>query len=292
MENVRSKLVVISWWSNCLGLTCLRQLAKHTRQRDIYVVQVGKTQRQKERFRAYMPPSVKELPYAQEAAAEHCRVIEAVSYRLLVDQAGLWFIDHDTFVYEDCQPWLNRMDRVFSCSNLCLCHPRPSNGPAITNPAFWLSPRRLPPDLPSLAVIPYRQTRAAKRPYAIRRRAELIMPEKDTLVLAKEFLAARGMACDFPLKGNGLWAAAPARSMPPFPRHQHLSGLYLLAGPVLPEQFFQWMRECVQRFTLFYETCPHAWLAAEDPVLLRRLREFQKAVGISPGRRLKEIEDG
>jgi len=44
---MKSDLVVISWWSNCLGLACLHNLATYTRNRNIYVVQVGKRSNKK-----------------------------------------------------------------------------------------------------------------------------------------------------------------------------------------------------------------------------------------------------
>jgi len=49
---MRSDYVVISWWSNCLGLTCLDRLIKNinNRKRKIYVIQVGKQEKQKELF--------------------------------------------------------------------------------------------------------------------------------------------------------------------------------------------------------------------------------------------------
>ena len=76
---MKSDLVVISWWSNCLGLACLHNLATYTRNRNIYVVQVGKTEQQKERFRPHLPPGVEELPYPPDRSAEDWRVREAVA---------------------------------------------------------------------------------------------------------------------------------------------------------------------------------------------------------------------
>lgn len=271
---MRSDLVVISWWSNCLGLACLHNLAYYTADRNIYVVHVGKPEEQKERFRAHLPPVVQELPYPPHRGGEDWRVREAVARELLGDRAGLWFIDHDLFVQEDCEGWLDDMDRRLEGSNVCLCHPSPVRGPSITNPAFWLSPLRFPPGMPSFARLPYQEEPVASRPYALRQSAALIMPEKDTLVAAKEFLQKRGMVCGFPLTEGDRWPEGP----PPFPRCEHIGGLYTFSGEVPPESLHDWVARCVERFTAFYAACPLAWISIEDPVLMQRLEEFRQAV--------------
>ena len=271
---MRSELVVISWWSNCLGLACLHNLVNYTRDRDIYVVQVGKPEGQKERFRTYLPSTVEELSYPPERPAEDWRVREAVARELLANRDGLWFIDHDLFVLEDCEAWLEEMDRRLERSNVCLCHPSPRRGPAITNPAFWLSPVRFPLGMPSFARLPYREEPVVSRPYALRQSAALIMPEKDTLVAAMEFLQERGMVCGFPLLGEDRMPDGPA----PFPCFEHIGGLYTFTGEMPPEALHDWVARCVERFTAFYKVCPREWIAAEDPVLLERLEEFQRAV--------------
>jgi hypothetical protein len=271
---LRSDLIVISWWSNCLGLTCLYNLAQHTRNRNIYVVQVGKTEAQKERFRVYLPPAVEELPYPPERSAEDWRVRETVARELLGGREGLWFIDHDLFVQEDGEGWLEDMDRRLGRSNVCLCHPAPVRGPSITNPAFWLSPARFPPGMPSFARLPYQEDPVVSRPYALRQAAALIMPEKDTLVAAMEFLRERGMVCTFPIAERDRVAGGPAA----FPRFAHIGGLYTFTGEGLPEPLLEWGTRCVKVFSAFYEACPQEWVEAEDPVLLERLGEFQRLV--------------
>jgi hypothetical protein len=273
---MRSELVVISWWSNCLGLACLHNLVKYTCQRKIYVVQAAKLEGQKERFRAYLPPGVEELPYPQERSGEDWRVREAVARELLSDRDGLWFIDHDLFVLEDCEGWLEDMDRRFTGIDACLCHPAPRRGPSITNPAFWLSPLRFPPEMPSFARLPYQEDPRAIRPYAPRegRSAALIMPEKDTLVAAMEFLAERGMVCGFPLSEGDRVADGPA----PFPRYEHIGGLYTFTGGLPPEMLHGWLARCLGHFGRFYASCPPSWVHIEDPVLMRRMDEFRQAL--------------
>lgn len=271
---MRSVLVVISWWSNCLGLACLHSLARYTHDRHIYVVQVGKPEEQKERFRGRLPSNVEELPYPPDQGAEDWRVRETVARELLGDHEGLWFIDHDLFVQEDCEGWLVGMDRRFDGSNVCLCHPAPRRGPAITNPAFWLSPVRFPPGMPSFARLPYREEPVAARPYALCQPVALAMPEKDTLVAAMEFLQQRGMVCGFPLADGERAPNGPAL----FPRHEHIGGLYTFTGESPPELLLDWAARCVRRFTAFYETCPRDWVSIEDPVLLQRLETFRRAV--------------
>lgn len=270
---MRSDLVVISWWSNCLGLTCLHRLVQHTRNRQIYVVQVGKPEGQKERFRVYLPPDVQELPYGPDRPGEDWRVREAVARELLADREGLWFVDHDLFFQEEVEPWLEEMDRRLAESNVCLCHPLPQRGPSITNPAFWLSPPRFPAGMPGFARLPYREDPVASRPYAVRQSAALIMPEKDTLVAAMEFLRGRGMVCGFPLAEGDRLPGGP----PPLPHCEHLGGLYTFTGQVPPPALHGWATRCVEQFTAFYAGCPPGWVAVEDPVLMARLEEFRQA---------------
>ena len=281
---VKSDLVVISWWSNCLGLACLHNLVERrhensrrpTRERNIYVVQAGKPEEQMERFRAYLPPSVEELPYPPERSGEDWRVREAVAREYLGSRSGLWFIDHDLFLQEDGERWFEEMDGRLEATDVCLCHPAPRRGHSITNPAFWLSPVRFPPGMPSFARVPYQEDPAAIQPYAPRedRPAALIMPEKDTLVAAMEFLQERGMVCGFPLTEKDRLPEGPA----PFPRYEHIGGLYTFTGGLPPASLYDWLARCVERFTEFYAASPPEWVAIEDPVLMKRLEEFRRAV--------------
>jgi hypothetical protein len=227
---VRSDLVVISWWSNSLGLACLHSLVEHAPNREIYVIQAGKPVGQMERFRAHMPSSVRELPYAPERSGEDWRLREAIARELLGDQDGLWFIDHDLFVQENCTSWLAEMDRRLEGTDICLCHPAPVRGPSITNPAFWLSPVRFPPGMPSFARMPYQKDPVASRPYAPREQGSrpLVLPEKDTLVAAKEFLQQRNMVLGFPISERDRSPGGPA----PFPRFEHIGGLYTFTGAI------------------------------------------------------------
>jgi hypothetical protein len=264
MRTIRSDLVVISWWSNCLGLACLHNLVNYTRNRNIYFVQVGKPEEQKGRFRAHLPLAVKELPYPASLPAEHCKLIETIARDLLHGCDGLWFFDHDFFVFEDLEPWLANMDRELGRSACCLCHLQPADSPSITSPAFWLSPARFPEGMPGFEPVPYRQMKVSQRPDLVRAQVNLRMPEKDTLVLIREFLAERDMVCGFSLQS--------------FPQHDHLGSLYMFAGEIPPEPLRDWMEDCVERFTAFYTACPPAWVSIEDPVLMQRLEEFRQAV--------------
>lgn len=260
---INSAVVVISWWSNCLGLTCLHYLVEHTQQREIYVVQAGKSAEQKARFSRRLPPGVHELHYANNLPGEHCRIVETVARNLLNHCNGLWFFDHDAFILDDLESWLAQIDKHLEATACCLAH-RQQTGPALTSPIFWLSPTRFPVGMPGFEPIPFKATKTALRPDLFRAPAELSMPEKDTLVAAREFLLARNMVYEFPLQS--------------FPRHTHLGGLYMFAGEILPPSFNQWMRERVEKFTAFYAGCPPAWVAEEDTVLLHQLQEFQRAV--------------
>jgi hypothetical protein len=257
-------------------LACLYKLVEHTRGRNIYVVQAGKPEEQMERFRAYLPPPVEELLYPAERSGEDWRVREAVAHELLGDRDGLWFIDHDLFLRQACTCWLEDMDSRFAELDVCLCHPAPRRGPSITNPAFWLSPVRFPAGMPSFARVPYQEDPAANRPYAPRkgRAAALIMPEKDTLVATMEFLQERDRVCGFPMHEGDQVPGGPA----PFPRHEHLGGLYTFTGGLPPEMLRDWVARCVRQFSAFYATCPSEWVDIEDPILMGRIEEFRQAV--------------
>jgi hypothetical protein len=253
---IKSALVVISWWSNCLALTCLHNLARHAPGRSLYVLQVGKSQAQMERFRHYLPPA--------DLAAEHGPVVEGVVRRLLPEHQGLWFLDHDWFALDPLEPWLSGMDRSLAGSGCCFCHPQDAESLAITSPAFWLAPARLPQELPSFAPVPYTTMDISKRPDLFRAPADLRIPDKDTLVLVREFLTERGLACGY--------------SPQALPAHEHLGGIYLFANEILPEPFHDWVAGCVQRFTAFYSTCPPEWLEIESPILMARLAEFERSI--------------
>ncbi|MBZ0276768.1 MAG: hypothetical protein K8I60_11515 [Anaerolineae bacterium] len=263
-----SSIVVISWWSNCLGLTTLHRLATYTHDRVIRVVQVGKSPEAKARFRRHMPSGVVELDYPEDAPAEHSQVIRDLVLRQLQGEAGVWFFDHDVFLTEDCETWLRTADAGFEQTDICLCvHPSPES-PAITQPAFWVSPVRWPAHITQVDPIPFSPRDASRRPDLFRHEGELRIPEKDTLMLAWETLSAIGRAERYHLMGE------PPSELPPFPAHNHMGGLFLFSGPMLPPGFYGWMRATVTRFNQFYETCD--WREDEDAELLRRLAEFQQ----------------
>jgi hypothetical protein len=280
---LNSQIVVISWWSNCLGLDCLHRLAAYThRQREIFVVQVGKPETQKELFRLYLPVGVRELPYPAVAPGEHSRVIREVCFNLLASSRGIWFIDHDVFLTEPAEHWFQALDAWLVAQDACLCLPLRPPTPAITQPAFWLSPSRWPKAIQSFDPIPFEPQESSRRPDLVRAGGDLRMPLKDTLVEARDQLGDCGLLASFPLQPQDVWNAA----LPPFPTHTHLGGLFFLAGPLHPPAFDQWpparewSAKTVRRLAEFFESCPPEWLAIEEPVLLQRLREFREALHV------------
>ncbi|HJW89098.1 MAG TPA: hypothetical protein VJ436_00510 [Anaerolineales bacterium] len=285
---MHSKIVVISWWSNCLALACLHRLVELVDARQIYVVQVGKPIQQRELFRINLPTRVTELGYPPGGPAEHSRVLEWVSLHALRSEAGLWFIDHDVIIEADIatdhnvsglgclETWLQAADQFLGREKLSLFLPSLNANPAITQPAFWLSPARWPDFTPAFDPIPFEARLESCRPDVYRHDGNLRMPVKDTLIAAREALMQRGLVGFFPL--NPL--DGQASNLQPFPPHIHLGGLSLFSGPVLPPQFTEWMERTVKGFNEFYEHCPAEWLAIEDPVLLERLAEFSKALHV------------
>jgi hypothetical protein len=128
--------------------------------------------------------------------------------------------------------------------------------------------------MPSFARVPYAEDPVASQPYVLRQSMSLIMPEKDTLVAAMEFLRQRGMVCGFPLIEEDRVLGGP----PPFPQFEHIGGLYTFAGDIPPEPLFGWLTRCVEQFTAFFAICPPEWIRIEDTVLLERLGEFRRAL--------------
>ena len=275
---LNSQIVVISWWSNCLGLASLRRLSQLTHNRKIIVVQAGKSAAQRQLFREHLPAGVSELTYPEDEPAEHSRVIREVCLRLLASAEGVWFIDHDVFMEADCEGWFRAADEWLSSMDACLGLPLRPPTPAITQPAFWLSPRRWPASIDTFDPIPFQTQDVSRRPDLYRNDGDLRMPIKDTLVAARDELQAAGKVAFFPLNPQDA-AESPLSA---FPSHSHLGGLFLLAGPVHPPAFEswpparEWTMKTVNGLAQFFEACPAEWLAIEEPVLLQRLEEFRE----------------
>ncbi len=270
-----SIVVVTSWWSNCLALACLHRLAEFAPRRKRVVVQAGKSAAQMERFRAWLPPGTEELPYPPHLPTDDSPMREYLARDALRDFTGAWFFDHDALLRAPAEDWFAAADALFDRTGICLSTAVPREGPGLTQPAYWMSPRRLPPDVPSFDPVPFRAKTYTRRPDLCRLDGRrLAIPEKDTLVRVAEHLAALGLAGTFPLDGE----TARAHALPAFPPHLHLGGIHLYTGPVLPPRFADWMRLVVSSFDRFFAECPKEWLEAEEPELLRRHREFKAAL--------------
>jgi hypothetical protein len=278
-QTLNSQIVVISWWSNCLGLACLGRLTQFTQGRKLNVVQVGKSAEQKRKFRAYLPAGIEELHYPEEAPNEHSRVVQEVCFRLLNSEDGLWFIDHDVFLEENANNWFQAADTWLSGTQACLCLPLRPPTPAITQPAFWISPSRWPQTITSFDPIPFQAQGTSRRPDLYRNNGDLRMPLKDTLVQARDELGSCGKVTYFPLTPQDVMG----NPLPAFPAHTHLGGLFFLAGPTHPAAFEtwsaaeEWSVRTLRRLSSFFESCTPEWLSIEEAVLLQRLAEFREA---------------
>jgi hypothetical protein len=287
---MRSCIVVTSWWSNCLALTCLLRLVEFVPKREIYVMQAGKSDSQMDLFREFLPPGVTELRYPRHLLADDSPMREYLARTALRDHEGAWFIDHDTFLLASADPWFSEADALFDRSDICLCTRRPASGAGVTQPAYWLSPRRLPRGLSSFDPVPFRAKPYARRPDLHRHDGHLAIPGKDTLVQVREELEAGGLTGTLSL-GDDLAGSSFLASFPP---HDHIGGLHLYTGPVrppagMPPAFLDWRWRIVERFEQFFRECPPQWLAIEDPELLRRHREMAIETGCAgqvptPGR--------
>lgn len=259
---MKSSVVIISWWSNSLALYCIAQLRKFCNNRAVYVVQCGKTPRQKKVFSGFLDEDIIELPYPEEAPAEHYCVIEHVIQQSLPDEEGLWFLDHDAFLLEDADNFFDRIDNSVEQAQTCMFTPAQL---PFTIPTFWISPQRIPRDCPGLAPYPNKISEASRRPDMFEKKENLITPQYDTLELAQQFLARRNLAVPIPLSF--------------FPEHQHLGGLHVLLRSAiklkeqasLDERFNRYMAARVKALRDFFSTCPQGWLTPEEDEIIEKL---------------------
>ena len=238
-------------------------------------MQAGKSPGRMASIRPFLPAGVEELHYPEDRPADDGPMREYLALELLRGRDGAWFFDHDAFLLEPAQEWLDAADQYFAAGGMCLCTAVPREGPGLTQPAYWLSPSRWPDGLSSFDPIPFEPKPYAKRPDLYRHSGSgMAIPGKDTLVQVAEELDGMGRASTFPTTA----AAADDHPLPPFPRHEHIGGLHLYTGPADPKKCLGWMREVVPRFERFFSRCPPEWLAIEDPELLRRHEQFRGAL--------------
>jgi hypothetical protein len=128
--------------------------------------------------------------------------------------------------------------------------------------------------MPSFARLPYNEEPLASRPYALRQPASPVMPQKDTLVAAKDFLQERGLVYGYPATEKDRSIEGP----PPFPLYDHIGGLYAFTIKDPPKQMLDWLSQTVAKFTAFFRTCPQKWVETEEPVLLKRLEEYRVTI--------------
>jgi hypothetical protein len=276
---MRSIIVVTSWWSNCLAITCLHRLLVFVHERDIYVIQAGKSDEQMERFRRLLPRGVTELAYPALIAPDDSAMREYLAKDALRDREGAWFFDHDTFLLSPADSFFELADLCFSNNNICLCTRSPLRGSGVTQPAYWLSPLRWPHGLSSFAPVPFQPRPYTRRPDLYRHDQNLALPGKDTLVQVREELESLNMVRSFAPEGGDETNAF----LPPFPRHIHIGGLHLYTGATqphadMPPAFFDWRNHTLMRFDAFFRNCPREWLEIEDPELIRRHEEMMQSL--------------
>lgn len=268
---MRSMIIVTSWWSNCLALTCLHRLLAFAPGREIWVMQAGKSSLQMDRFRKFLPKAVTELPYPDHIGPDDSAMREYLAKDALRDRDGAWFFDHDTFLLTPADQFFEAADEHFANSNMCFCTRSPRPGAGLTQPAYWLSPRRWPEGLSSFAPVPFRFKPYCRRPDLHRHDGNLRLPGKDTLVQVQEELETLNMTGTFPADADD-----PGHHfLTSFPQHIHIGGLHLYTGPTqpltgMPPAYFDWRRHTLLSFDDFFRSCPREWIAIEDPELLRR----------------------
>jgi hypothetical protein len=276
---MHSIIVVTSWWSNSLAITCLHRLKSFVHKRDIFVIQAGKSDEQMERFRLLLPKGVTELPYTAHIAPDDSAMREYLAEDALCDREGAWFFDHDTFLRSPADSFFELFDSHLSKSNVCLYTRRPSKGMGITQPAYWLSPLRWPKGLSSFAPVPFQPRPYTRRPDLYQHDQNLTLPGKDTLVQVREELEAMNMVRNLAIEGGG----SMDDFLLPFPPHIHLGGLHLYTGTTkthidTPPAFLDWRRHTLMSFDAFFRNCPREWLDIEEPELLHRHEEMMKSL--------------
>jgi len=265
---MKSKIVVISWWSNCLGLECLNRLCQYASERDIFVIQVGKQEHVKRSFRNYIPDKVMEIVLPENQNEEHWAVCEWIVRHELTHEKGLWFFDHDLFLLESYNKWLKEMDFYLFSNRLVLAHTTENEKLSITNPLFWISPSRLPKLAPGFSPIPSPENKTiAKTPYEVEDTVPILQrPEKDTLVACSEFLKNIGLATHLNIRKS-------KKELPQLPFFHHMGGLYLLALNKFPKFLEKDVQQLKNELNKILNACPAEWLKSEDNVLINKLNE-------------------
>lgn len=282
---MKSTVVVVSWYSSCLGLRCIHELHRLLPARDIYVIQTGKTADQRRQFRRLLPSGVRSIPYPAVSDGQHGAVLDYTIRKALPDAEGVWFVDHDIYNIEKSLPrWIESMERRVKRSRVCLSVPRPRNmNEPLTIPFFWISPRRLPQQTPSLVSVPsFRDSvshkRLHNRPWAkgsFDSSGQFGQPEKDTLWAALEYLKKRKLTATFQRRKR--WWLPHHMNIP---RHSHFGGIWALGGlyeidrKKAPEELRLFVRAKAAQFLHFFNECPQEWQASENPVLLDRARQI------------------
>ena len=252
-----STLIVISWWSNCLGLKCIEKLKMFLPGRKIIVLQVGKQHAIKEKFSKSLPPDVEEIIYPKNEICSHWRVIEVVVKTILKESEGLWFFDHDVFLMQNATSWLNKMDDILGNSNVSMCLPSYNETHRSgTSPAFWISPVRLPQDTPCFSPLPLKEDQIAKKPFdRYPLHIKLNVPQYDTLMKAAEYLERSNLVSYFDPNSQDL-------------AFNHLGNLNLFAFKNLPDNLKEFFHELNQKYRKFYSDLPPELLNSEDRILL------------------------
>jgi hypothetical protein len=251
--------------------------------REIFVIQGGKSDSQADRFRKFLPEGITELFYPGHLEPDDSAMREYLARDALCLREGAWFFDHDTFLLSPSDAFFEWADSCFSKSEMCLCTRRPLPGKGVTQPAYWLSPRRWPAGLSSFAPVPYQKRPYTRRPDLHRHNGNLTIPGKDTLVQVREELEALHMTGTFPTDGDD----AIPHFLTSFPRHIHIGGLHLYTGPThppedMPPLYYKWRRHTLLSFDTFFRNCPREWRAIENPELLRRHAKMMQTLESTP----------
>ena len=242
------KLVTISWWSNAMGLACLHNLKRHLPEADVYFLQDGKSDAEKQQFRSHVPATAREIPCPRPNLTDW----EARAYlarEVFGQERSVWFVDADFFLLEDAGRWFGKFDDTVELGGFQIATPDRPGDRSVTAPCFWLCPMELPREV----------SFAPSGSIASTPTGALAEPELDTLARLVEAVGPR-RSLKFSLGFD-------SRIGEHFPRHEHVGGLWALKGQEHKRHAPEVYEQSLGKFRHFFSAVPAAWKAIEVEAL-------------------------
>jgi hypothetical protein len=252
MRPVKSnpKLVTISWWSNAMGLVCLHNLRRHLPNAQLYFLQDGKSESEKQQFREHAPAMAEEIPCPRPNLTDW-EAREYLAREVFGQERSLWFVDADFFLLQDADRWFDKFADGVERGGFVIATPERPHDRCVTAPCFWLCPEGLPRNV---SFAPWSSVATAPT-------GELVEPEYDTLARLVETVRPPG-SFKFSLGFDRVLGEH-------FPRHEHVGGLWALRGEDHKRRAPAVYAESLDKFRRFFAVAPNAWKAVEVDALKR-----------------------